>query len=422
VIAEATPKLRGFVAVSVVAVVLALVLRQPSLVLVAAPFLLSLAAAVCLRREPEVDVRFRLSRTRVLEGDEVGATIVAATHGGPVLASFRLELPEQLRLSEPPPPARLRVGNPVTLTFQIGCDAWGAFRPGRVGMALHDPLRLFVWKKTLDQRVSLRAYPRVRSLGPPAPARTQIFAGNHVARSRGEGFEFADLRPFAAGDRTRHINWRATARRREVWVNQFHPEQNADVFLFIDSFADERRADKALVEAAVRAAASLVDSYLSQRDRVGLISFGNGVQWLQPRAGNRQRYRLIEAMLETELVLSQTWQNLAILPPRVLPPEALVIAISPLAEARVVYALADIRKRGFDVAVIEVSAPVANVSTAADVSIAGIANCLVQLKREATRLQLRRNGVAVATWNVDEPLPAPIAQLQRFRRVQGLRG
>ena len=53
--------------------------------------------------------------------------------------------------------------------------------------------------------------------------------------------EFADLRPFMFGDRVRRINWRASARRGELWVNEQHPERNVDVVLFVDSFAEVRR-------------------------------------------------------------------------------------------------------------------------------------------------------------------------------------
>jgi uncharacterized protein (DUF58 family) len=65
------------------------------------------------------------------------------------------------------------------------------------------------------------------------PFRTQVFAGNQVAREKGEGIEFADMRPFAPGDRVRRVNWRASARRGELWVNEYHAERNGDVVLAV---------------------------------------------------------------------------------------------------------------------------------------------------------------------------------------------
>ena len=47
-----------------------------------------------------------------------------------------------------------------------------------------------------------------------------------MARAKGDGIEFADIRPFVPGDRVRRINWRASARRPGLWVNESHPERN----------------------------------------------------------------------------------------------------------------------------------------------------------------------------------------------------
>jgi uncharacterized protein (DUF58 family) len=57
-----------------------------------------------------------------------------------------------------------------------------------------------------------------------APLETQVFIGNQVSRTRGDGIEFADIREWEPGDRRRRINWRASARRSELWVNEQHPD------------------------------------------------------------------------------------------------------------------------------------------------------------------------------------------------------
>ena len=91
---------------------------------------------------------------------------------------------------------------------------------------------------------------------------------------KGEGIEYADIRDFVPGDRVRSINWRASARRQTLVVNERHPERNTDVVLFVDSFVDVRNGDRSVLEDAVRAAATLATRYLERRDRVGLVGFG----------------------------------------------------------------------------------------------------------------------------------------------------
>ena len=68
-----------------------------------------------------------------------------------------------------------------------------------------------------------------------------------------------------------------------------------------------------------------------------------------------QRYRLIDALLETGVEFSYAWKDVNIIPARTLPPKALVIAVTPLLDERSIMALHDLRARGHDLAIVEVS-------------------------------------------------------------------
>src|SRR2546423_15075622 len=68
-----------------------------------------------------------------------------------------------------------------------------------------------------------------------------------------------------------------------------------------------------------------------------------------------QRYRIVEALLNTEITLSYAWKEIDVLPRGTLPAKALVLALTPLLDDRAVSALLDLRARGFDLVVIEVS-------------------------------------------------------------------
>jgi uncharacterized protein (DUF58 family) len=243
---------------------------------------------------------------------------------------------------------------------------------------------------------------------------TQPFTGNEVARVKGEGLEFADLRGFAPGDRVRSINWRASARRTELVVNERHPERNADVILFLDSFAEARVGARSTLDLAVRATSTLASRYLERRDRVGLVSFGGILRWLVPGMGSAQRYRIVDSLLETEIVFNYAWKDVSIIPARTLPPQALVLAITPLLDERSVTALLDLRARGYDLAVVEISPePFAEPGeTEAD----RLAHRLWLLHRDELRSRYERLGVAVATWDEDVSLDALLEGVRAFRR------
>ncbi len=153
-----------------------------------------------------------------------------------------------------------------------------------------------------------------------------MFTGSEVARTKGDGIEYADIREYVSGDRLRSINWRASARRGTLVVSERHPERNTDVVLFVDSFADVRREGRSTLDDAVRATATLASRYLERRDRVGLVTFGGVLRWLQPGMGLAQRYRLVESLLETGVEPTYTWRDVNIIPARILPPKALVFA------------------------------------------------------------------------------------------------
>jgi uncharacterized protein (DUF58 family) len=230
---------------------------------------------------------------------------------------------------------------------------------------------------------------------------------------KGDGVEYADIRDFVPGDRVRAINWRASARRQGLVVNERHPERNTDVVLFVDSFVDVRGANRSVLEEAVRAAAALATRYLERRDRVGLVGFGGVLRWLQPGMGITQRYRLIETMVETGVEPTYTWRDVNLIPARLLPPAALVLALTPLVDPRFVTALADLRARRLDVAVVEVD-PVPLVEPGRT-EVEQCAHRLWLLEREVLRTRLESLGIGVATWG-DGDLVTALGEVRTFRR------
>ena len=114
-------------------------------------------------------------------------------------------------------------------------------------------------------------------------------------------------------------------------------------------------ASPSTLDLALRAAATLARAYVGTRDRVGLVSFGGSLRWLKPGTGETQLYRICEALLDTQILLSYAWRDIAVVPARVLPPQSLVIALTPLLDERMLGALFDLRARGHDLMVIEAS-------------------------------------------------------------------
>ena len=414
---SASAKLAAYAALASFGLLAALVARRPELVVASAPFWLALGLGLATAREPTVRVSVALSRDRVLEGDEVTLTVGVRSEEPVGHTELFLALPVGLRpVAETPNPVAFSLRDrEQDRELRVCCDRWGGYALGEVHVRVRDRFGFFVFERRYEERVPLKVYPREEALRTLLRAReTQVYAGNQVARRRGDGIEFADLRPFAFGDRVRRINWRASARRGAPWVNEHHPERNADVVLFLDTFAEARRADAGTLELAVRAATSLASAYLERRDRVGLVAFGGFLRWFAPGAGVVQRYRVVDALLDTEVIEHYAWKDIDVIPARTLPPQSLVIALTPLLDPRALRALLDLRARRFDLAVVEVS-PVPFTEPRRG-GTGDLAYRLWQMTREALRERFRRAGVAVVEWREDVPLAALLEEAQAFRR------
>jgi uncharacterized protein (DUF58 family) len=279
-----------------------------------------------------------------------------------------------------------------------------------------DRFGLFLVEQPSLLSLPVRVYPRperLRSL--LAPVETQAHAGNTVSRERGAGIEFADVREFVPGDRVRHVNWRVSARRGRLHVNQHHPERNADVVIFIDTFAEVAGGQgTTTLDLAVRGAATLAGRYLEVRDRVGLIGFGGIIRWLRPGMGTVQLYRVLDSLLDTRVVASYAWKGIDVIPTGTLPPQALLLALTPLVDERTVGALLDVRGRGFDVAVLELD-PVPMVAPRPD-ELGQLAHRLWLLQREVLRERFRAAGIPIASWSEERPLEAALEEVTAARR------
>ena len=413
----ATPKLRGYVVLTALGLLASLIFARPELALIAAPFAVLLAVGLSLARPPDVRVHFEVDRERVLEGEEVTVEVELDARDSASRLELLVDVPRGLELIDRRNPLalRLELEEERRLELRLLCARWGAYRLGEVHLRATDAAGLLAWEQTLDRSSGLQVYPRPEVLRElVAPRETQLFTGNRVSRQKGEGLEFADLRPFAPGDRIRRINWRASARRDDLWVNEFHAERNADVILFLDSFADARRGGTGTLDQAVRAAASLSERYLLDKDRVGLVNFGGVLNWLRPGTGLVQRYRIVEALLNTEITLSYAWKEIDVLPRGTLPPKALVLALTPLLDDRAVSALLDLRARGFDLVIVEVS-PLPFVEPASEAS-GELAFRLWKLRRDGRRSEYERAGAPVVEWDDATPLTAILEGVSASRR------
>lgn len=132
----------------------------------------------------------------------------------------------------------------------------------------------------------------------------KAFAGqaraDRLAPKRGRGLEFADTRPYSAGDDFRHIDWKAYRRLGRLLLRLFDEEQDLPIYLFIDasqSMAPPGQGEEKF-EQALRIAAALCYIGLAHLDRVTIMPFDSTVrEERSPGQGKGRIFRVFE-MLE----------------------------------------------------------------------------------------------------------------------------
>ncbi len=223
-------------------ILLGVLTSRPELFIAAVPLLLPvLLSAGASHRPPRWSLTHAVSTERLFEGERAVVTLRLTAHTPLAQIEVLEVLPPFVELLSGNPRAvfSLAAGQRVCWQYEIRCPQRGRITFGMLHLRLFDIWGLRQSETDHLEPHTISVYPRGLPLRPlPRPGRTQTSFGNYVAPQVGEGLEPGDIRPFAPGDRIRRVNWRASLRRDQLYVTEFHQERNAAVVLLLDIFAD----------------------------------------------------------------------------------------------------------------------------------------------------------------------------------------
>jgi uncharacterized protein (DUF58 family) len=410
------PRVVGYTSLGALGLVVGLAVSEPAAVAIGAAFLLPVIYGLAGPPPVLPETSIKLSHERLLEGDVIGVQLELAARARVDWLELDVGVPERARVLEGAAQLvlGLRADEVRTVQAELECPRWGLYPVGAVELLCKHHLCMLSAGKRDDPATVVRVYPRVSRLRRLLrPRATRPASGNRPAAVSGEGIEFAEIRAFRPGERARRVNWRASARRGELLVSERLPERSSEVVLLLDSLTEAASGEESTLDLAVRAVASLVGEYLHQRDRVGLINFGGELEWVSPSSGPRQHYQILDAVLSSESARLFRWRDPRLIPRRVLPPQSLIIGVTPLLDWRVNRALLNLRARGYDLALIEVDPRRFAQSTRASCSEEAWRIWL--LERGVIRNQFLRAGVPVSRWDTETPLAGVIEELASKR-------
>lgn len=265
--------------------------------------LLGFAAADFLvaRQTPLRVVRSLPGRLSVGVANKVELTVIF-TGRRPVRLLLRDDVPDAFGFEPAQLALTLAPRSRALLAYKVTPHQRGRFSFGDLAVRVLGPFGL-VWHQRSEKATeAISVFPDLRGASRLLLADATldlVNLGLRQLRRDGRGSEFARLRDYAQGDSARDVDWKATARRTRPVTRVMESERSQSVILCLDVGRSMAAQVESLtkLDHAVNAALFLAFVALRNGDRVGLITFADGLKAFLPASAGRLQYRKIVEVL-----------------------------------------------------------------------------------------------------------------------------
>ena len=263
---------------------LILAFRAPAMLVVVNTLLVAAIAADLALAAPVRGIRLsRSGDTQVLLGERASVELGVEN---PSRRTLRAVIRDawQPSAGAAPPQARVTVpaGGRAWLGTALAPDRHGDKAAAGVTIRSLGPLGLAARQGRQAAPWTVRVLPPFRSRRhlPEKLSRLRLLDGQHRALLRGQGSEFDSLREYVIGDDVRSIDWRATARIRDVMVRTWRPERDRQILIMLDTGRTSagRVGGVPRLDAAMDAALLLAALASRAGDRVDLLAYDRQVR------------------------------------------------------------------------------------------------------------------------------------------------
>jgi uncharacterized protein (DUF58 family) len=409
------PTLRLVVLVAVTSPLWFLVAVAPALLPVPVAVLVMLAAAGIgnyLRTPGRAAVSVqRTLPPRFSLGDEqeIGITVTVRGRRGAAV-EVRDHLPQTLSATTPFPPIAAEPAVPATTSCRVRSVSRGPARFTAVTLRLSQGIGFVQRQVTLPVVSEGRVYPaflRVHRYDLLAVADRREEAIRIPRTARGHGSDFESLRPYAAGDDLRRIDWKTTARRGFLVSRTFRVDRGQQLTILLDGgrFMVERLGTQTRFEHAVNAAVMLSAAAQTRGDSVSVACFSNRIESFLPAVkGTTVLPRVLDALWDVQPrnVESDYWHVFSRILARISKRCLIVLFCEVLdraGSAGLVHSLARSARKHLVLAVVLVDEPAAAAADEAPSDLAGgyrkAAASHIALERILALNEMRSRGILV---------------------------
>jgi uncharacterized protein (DUF58 family) len=194
----------------------------------------------------------------------------------------------------------VKAGQTDKLTYQIKPVKRGVYDFGSLNIFAKSPIQFFSRRFVFDSNKDVAVYPsylQLRKYEIAAFAQKSYQMGLKKMRRIGHTMEFEQIKEYVQGDDPRFINWKATARRNDLMVNQYQEQRSQPIICIIDKGRAMKMPfeNMTLLDYAINATLVISNIAIKKRDNAGVISFSNKMSgYLPPNRRSNQMYKIQE--------------------------------------------------------------------------------------------------------------------------------
>ncbi|BAO74327.1 DUF58 domain-containing protein [Winogradskyella sp. PG-2] len=163
----------------------------------------------------------------------------------------------------------------------------GEYYFGHLNIFVSSPLKIIKRKYKFQNEQMVMVYPSIIQMQKYdflaiSNALTQV--GLKKIRRIGNTSEFEQIKEYVQGDDFRTVNWKATAKRAQLMVNQYQDEKSQPIYSIVDTGRVMKMPFNGLklLDYAINSALAFSNVALKKHDKVGLLSFSKKIESFLP--------------------------------------------------------------------------------------------------------------------------------------------
>ncbi|WP_408023417.1 DUF58 domain-containing protein [Tenacibaculum sediminilitoris] len=212
------------------------------------------------------------------------------------------ELPKQFQKRDFQYTSSLQSGEKTTHTYTVRPVERGEYTFGKVNVFVSSFLQLFSKRYTFSAEQSVKVYPsyiQMKKYEFMAMHNNLTEFGMKKIRRIGHTMEFEQIKNYIPGDDVRTINWKATAKRAELMVNQYQDEKSQPIYSIIDLGRVMKMPFEGLklLDYAINSTLAFSNIALLKNDKAGMLTFSKKVEKIVAASNKKTNLSVINEEL-----------------------------------------------------------------------------------------------------------------------------